>query len=447
MKNLLLSVSAFIAAAFSLQADIPAGYYDDCIGKCESALKSQLYILTKSHTAISYNSGTWKAFPYTDQAPDGTWIDIYTFEHVDASGHSSMNIEHTFPKSWWGGAENNAYKDIVHLMPVDQWANNDRSNYPYGEVDVEKAPNYRCPSPNYKLGKPVEGQGGGSNYVFEPADEYKGDLARTYFYMVTCYQDLTWSAGGLQTAQQGIYPTLQPWAQELLLKWHRQDPVSDRERERNEGVYTCQNNRNPFIDHPEMVEHIWGNLSSTPWNENETPGPGEDPDPQPNPAILTSPSPDVPYSFSCDEPGEYARQTVHILGSNFTSSLKATITGPDASMFALMLGNTALPAMTLTATDINSAEGIKIGLRYAPTASTGEALHSAFLTLSGSDLTDDMLVPLKGECRLSFVPEISTNLPSDASFFTIDGRALPAEPSAHGIYIMIHHNKAQKIFK
>lgn len=108
-----------------------------------------------------------------------------------------------------------------------------------------------------KIGYPVSGQGGGAQYVYEPADEYKGDFARTYFYMVTCYQNLTWNSTWM--LQQNDYPTLNSWAVNLLLQWHRDDPVSQKEVDRNEVVYGYQNNRNPFIDFPDLAEYIWGN--------------------------------------------------------------------------------------------------------------------------------------------------------------------------------------------
>ncbi len=92
--------------------------------------------------------------------------------------------------------------------------------------------------------------------VFEPADEYKGDFARTYFYVVTAYQNLSWKYTYM--VADGDYPSLQPWAIEMLLKWHRDDPVSEKELKRNEVVYSIQTNRNPFIDYPELAEYIWG---------------------------------------------------------------------------------------------------------------------------------------------------------------------------------------------
>ena len=439
------SISLFLSLALGsgvALADAPDGYYDACNGKSKSALKSQLYSIVKNHTALSYSKGTWEAFRHTDVDPAGEyWMDIYTHEQVPVTTTSGMNVEHTFPKSWWGGANNDAYKDIVHLMPVNQWANNDRSNHPFGEVDPAKVknPNYRCPSPNYTLGGPVAGQGGGAGYVFEPADEFKGDMARTYFYMVTCYQDLTWSADGLRTAAQGTYPTLQPWALEMLLRWHREDPVSDKERDRNDGVYERQRNRNPFIDHPEMVEHIWGNLMETPW------GDGTVTPPQPDVPVLTAPLNGDVTIFESTGPGQASTHIVPVLGSGFTHNLRAAISGRNASLFSMMIGSTPVQAITLSAQDVNSEAGVELMVRYLPEEATiAEAYDNAVLTISGADLKEDVTVELSGSCAQTSIRLPGVELDASARFFSLDGRVLPARPAAPGIYIVVCSGQTHK---
>lgn len=401
-------VSAAIMAAWSLTAlaGAPAGYYSSCEGKKQRALKSQLYSIIKNHKAIPYGSGsgsTWAAFRYTDvDESDNTWYDIYTTNRVRVNGSSGaasgMNIEHTFPKSWWGGGKNDAYKDICHLMPSNSNANSARGNDPYGEVAGESGS--VVPGGTYKRGTPVSGQGGGSSRVFEPSDEYKGDLARNYFYMVTCYQNLTWASTGLYTAAQGDYPTLQPWAINLLLKWHRQDPVSDKERKRNDGVYSQQNNRNPFIDHPELAEHIWGNLQDEAWHEGESPVDPVDPDPPTPPsgdAELTSPVNHEFYSAGDVPLGESRTITIPILGSNFTRSLVARIETLDTQCFDIMVGNNPYKALTITAVDINDPDGYYLTLRYTPDSFTpSNACHSTTLTLTGHDLSETLTVYIQG---------------------------------------------------
>ena len=103
---------------------------------------------------------------------------------------------------------------------------------------------------------------GRATNLFEPADEYKGDFARMYLYFVTCYQDYSWKSSALSMFAQNSYPTLNAYGQSLLLKWHRQDPVSQKEIDRNNAVYSFQGNRNPFIDYPNMVEYIWGDSTN-----------------------------------------------------------------------------------------------------------------------------------------------------------------------------------------
>lgn len=379
--------------SISTWAEIPVGYYDACIGKKQSALKSQLYTIIKNHDRISYgSSGTWGAFRYSDVRSDGTVWDIYTDDRVDmpSSGAASgMNIEHTFPKSWWGGTKNDAYCDIMHLMPVNSNVNSRRGNNPYAEVATEKWSNSRS-----KTGSPKSGQGGGASTVFEPDDEYKGDLARTYFYMVTCYQNLTWQGDGLKTAENGTYPTLQDWAIDMLLNWHRNDPVSQKEIDRNEVVYDQQGNRNPFIDYPDMVEYIWGTMQSAEWTGEGgvLPPPSEDP-------VLTSPLSEDFYNMGDVAYGEYAQIDIPVLGSNFTHTITATLQGDDANMFSLIFANTPMAALTLTAAQINSVTGHVLKVRYTPTSITPDnACHSATILLTSTDLVEPITVYLQGTC-------------------------------------------------
>lgn len=404
-------IAAFVFAASSgiVYADAPAGYYSSCEGKKQRALKSQLHSIIKSHTAIPYGTGngaTWSAFRDTDvDESDNTWYDIYTTNRVSVSGSTGaaagMNIEHTFPKSWWGGAKNDAYKDICHLMPSNSNANSARGNDPYGEVASESGS--VVPNGTYKRGTPKSGQGGGSSRVFEPCDEYKGDLARNYFYMVTCYQNLSWSAQGLFTAEQGDYPTLQPWAIELLLKWHREDPVSDKERKRNDGVYRHQRNRNPFIDHPELVEHIWGNRQDVAWQPGENPEdptdpPIDPPKPTDNP-VLTSPVDNDFYSAGNAELGQFTEITVPVLGANFSRSITATIATQDAGCFDIIVGSQKFKSLTITPTDINADTGYYLKIRYTPDSFTpSNSCHTTTLTLSSKDLDAPLTVYLQGTC-------------------------------------------------
>lgn len=405
MKYLSL-ISTFLLSAFcSAQAAPPADYYKSCEGKKQRALKSQLSSIIKNHTAIPYGTGsgsTWTAFRYTDvDESDNTWYDIYTTNRVKVSGNSGaasgMNIEHTFPKSWWGGSKNDAYKDICHLMPSNSNANSARGNDPYGEVGTSSGSVVE--NGTYKRGTPKSGQGGGSSRVFEPADEYKGDLARNYFYMVTCYQNLSWAAQGLYTAAQGDYPTLQPWAIDLLLKWHRQDPVSDKERKRNDGVYSQQHNRNPFIDYPELAEHIWGNLQDAAWYPGETPDP-TDPPVTPEYPVLTSPIHNDFYSCGEVDLGSSTDITVPVLGSGFTRSVTASLGAQDADCFDIVVGARTFKALTITQGDINTENGYYLKIRYTPKSFTpSNTCHTATLTLSGKDLDTPVMVYIQGTCN------------------------------------------------
>ena len=165
--------------------------------------------------------------------------------------------EHSLPQSWFKNSTVNGTKigpgtDLYHLYPVDSKVNGMRSNLPYGENNGESDH-----STNNYSKKGVCTFEGYDSLCFEPNDEWKGDFARTYFYMVTCYENVQplWASEMLNST---TYPSFSEWALRLLLKWSRQDPVDSIEIKRNEAVCVIQHNRNPFIDYPGLEEFIWG---------------------------------------------------------------------------------------------------------------------------------------------------------------------------------------------
>ena len=283
MKNklLFLGVAFFSMMSLSLFAEsMPEGYYSGANGKQDGALKDALKSAIRDHTAIPYGNGansTWGVFYYSDRDEEGYCMDMYcdTWYKFSSPGSSvtGCNIEHSFAKSWWGGAENDAYKDCYHLNPSNSGANSARSNYPLGVPEKELKSN----TGSLKVGKKHHPTMDVDFWVFEPKDEYKGDFARAYFYMATCYGH--WSNGtydpvcskyqgwrldnkdvGSKFAMQNDnYLEFQPWEQEVLIQWHRQDPVSIKEIRRQDAVSDFQHNRNPFIDYPYLAEYIWGN--------------------------------------------------------------------------------------------------------------------------------------------------------------------------------------------
>ena len=171
------------------------------------------------------------------------------------------NREHSMPNSWFGGKVMPMYTDLFHMYPTDKVVNNKRGNNPFGET---ANPSWKSANDFSKLGPcSVEGYSG---VVFEPNDEYKGDFARTYFYMVTCYEEklpnwYTSYAESQPTLDGNTYPGLSDWQLKMLMKWAKNDPVSEKETNRNNAVFGIQNNRNPFIDYPGLEEYIWGSLT------------------------------------------------------------------------------------------------------------------------------------------------------------------------------------------
>lgn len=258
------NVAVGIIESFSLLAnDIPPGYYDSAVGLYGDALRAALHQILTGHTQLSY-SGLWTAFYTTDDKPNGKVWDIYSdvpggtppYEYtfgVDQGGTGASegqgyNREHTWPTSWYGSTSVPMYTDLFVVYPVDAYVNTRRSNNPYGEVAT---PTWTSLNGS-KLGPNT--YPGYSGTVFEPIDEYKGDLARNYFYVTARYytEDAGWSSSPMTNGAD-----IEPWAVAMLLQWHEQDPVSAKEIERNSAVFALQGNRNPFIDHPEWAARLY----------------------------------------------------------------------------------------------------------------------------------------------------------------------------------------------
>lgn len=238
--------------------------------------------------------------------------------------------------------------DAFHVYPTDGKVNGQRSNYPYGECagGTTLPPNGNVVALG-RLGRSTFA--GYSGTVFEPDDEYKGDFARTYFYMAACYNDKIagWNSDMLAGNR---YPAYTTWAVNLLLKWHRQDPVSQKEIDRNDAVYAHQHNRNPFIDHPEMAEHIWGTDKETGWSSTGTAKPS-----------IASPTDGSAIDFGNCGIGVERTYTVTVKGQNLVSDVAVSVTGEGFSA----------SATTLSASAANSDAGAALVLKFtSPTVRT-----------------------------------------------------------------------------
>lgn len=246
----------------------PAGYYNGTEGLTGQQLRSKLHDIIKNHQVLSYSS-LWTAFYDTDAKDNGKVWDMYSdipggtppyqynFSSDQCGNYNSegdcYNREHSWPKSWFND-NSPMNSDLFHIYPTDGYVNGKRSNYPYGEVGSASWTSLN----GSKLGNNT--YPGNSEEVFEPIDAYKGDLARTYFYMCTRYytEDGGWQSNGMVSGAD-----LKAWAADMLIEWHHSDPVSSKEINRNNAAYSYQNNRNPFIDHPEFADKIWGDPNTS----------------------------------------------------------------------------------------------------------------------------------------------------------------------------------------
>ena len=284
MKNKVLSFVALLcvaqvslAAAVTPAAQIPT-YWASADGKAGAALWTAISAQTNvGFSTLGYN-GLWSAYQKTDLYPGTNKIwDMYgecdfTYSSDQCGNYSGVcdcyNREHSIPKSWFGGGTSGIGCDIFHLVPTDGQINSTRSNDEFGEVAGAKtyygngtgaAGTWSTDRPTIAstAGEVIQGSGN----VFEPKDQYKGDFARGYMGTI-----IKWQLANMTTANNfftGQYNASGNFgftkkAVVLMMKWHREDPVSQKEIDRNNGIQQTQGNRNPFIDYPYLAEYIWG---------------------------------------------------------------------------------------------------------------------------------------------------------------------------------------------
>lgn len=380
------AIGLFISAG--LFAGIPSGYYYLAKNKTKAELKTTLSEISAPLKVLNYGSGpgfTWEGFFSTDRNADSTIIDMYSplVRRFNGFGSvSGMHIEHSLPKSWWGAHENNAYKDLFHLYPADGATNSLKNNLPLGEV---------AGTPTFdntvtKIGK----NGFGNIYnesCFEPADEFKGDFARSYFYIATIYQSFAnlWNSPMMRN---NTYPVWTPWAKDLLLKWHRQDPVSAKELARIEAVYNIQGNRNPFIDYPELAEYIWGADSTKVF-----------PFPDETEAFLLHPRRGENVDFGVILQTGSRTQQLALKGVNITSDI------------VLSFKNN-VPGFSLTKTNYTLSEvisGTNAAITFTP--QTSGYLRDTLL-ISGGGLAQTIQIPLKAFASEEFLALEPTDVTS-----------------------------------
>ncbi|WP_313360781.1 endonuclease [Empedobacter sp.] len=284
MKKIILHLSIILVGS-NLLAQAPANYYNNATGS-SFTLKTQLYEIIKNHTDLTYG-GLWTLYNRTDSdngfldkydEKDNSIYDIYSeipkkidpynfiksSDQCGSSGYKNegdcYNREHIIPQSVFN-KNSPMVADAFHIWPTDGYVNNKRDNFPYGVVESATYTSLN----GSKLGSNKNSgySAGFSGTVFEPIDEFKGDIARAYFYFATRYQEngiQSWSYAMFNKTKDKVFTDT---FLKILMTWHLNDPVSDREKDINNLVYRYQKNRNPFIDHPEYAEKIWGSNLGT----------------------------------------------------------------------------------------------------------------------------------------------------------------------------------------
>ncbi|MFH6989995.1 endonuclease [Flavobacterium collinsii] len=373
----------FITATF---AQIPTGYYTTATGTGYT-LKTQLYNIIKGHTNNGY-AGLYVTYQTSDvdnfYENDGTVLDMYSENPsgTDPYNYSTgttqrcgnyvvegdcYNREHIIPQSVFN-EQSPMVADAHFITPTDGKVNGIRSNYPHGTVGTATYTSQN----GGKLGP--SSVSGYSGTVFEPINEFKGDIARMYFYFATRYENTVagYSYPMFEGSGDKVFTTA---FLNLLLAWNAQDPVSAREIVRNNAIYARQNNRNPYIDHPEYVNQIWG---GTPSSDTQAPT---------APTSLASTSKTATsITLSWTASTDNLAVTAYDIYAN--SALKTTISGTTATITGL----TAATAYSIyvkakdAAGNISaSSNTISVTTDSNGTGSTTDLLFSEYIEGSGNN--------------------------------------------------------------
>lgn len=323
---------AFCALYTSVSADPTGTYYSSIDGLKGDALKTRLKAVVNNHSYIDYgqlDDNYPSIYTITDRGTEYVY-DIFSKNYYTYA-NGGFNKEHVVPKSWWGGHTTlDCYHDIISVVPANAEANSKKNNFPPGTVKSAYYDNGRL-----RVGTPTNGLGTEFQSVFEPADEFKGDFARIYMYVATCYDDAPWAEDGTSSEfRTETWPTMSEWLYKLLLKWHNDDPVSDTERTMNDRVQRVQGNRNPFVDYPTLADYIWGD-----WRG---------------------------MTFSLDDQNLYVHSNIDYPGTLTGSSTERNICLSQTTFacHSVLVGSTVTKTFTVRLTDMNREVSI------APTTGT-----------------------------------------------------------------------------
>lgn len=458
MKTKLL-LTAFLISFYAF-SQIPTGYYATATGTGYT-LKTQLYNKIKGHSDKGY-AGLWTTYSTSDRDKqyenDNSIIDIYserpttTDPYVYTYGTSQCgtysvegncyNREHIIPQSVFNSASP-MVADAHFIPPTDGKVNGMRSNYPHGKVATASWTSLN----GSKLG--TSATTGYVGTVFEPIDEFKGDVARMYFYFATRYENTVagYSYEMFNGTSNQVFTTA---FRDVLLQWHNQDPVSAREIARNNAIYARQLNRNPYIDHPEYVGMIWG--GTTPVADTQAPT---------SPTSLTasnitSTSLQISWTASTDNIGVtaydvYMNGTLRTTVSTTTASITGLSAGTTYSFYAKAkdaAGNASANSTTINATttatslvtdlyfseyiegssnnkvlEITNATGASVALAtYSVKKQTnGAGAWSTGITLSGTLANTGKFVLVNSSIATGCYATASANISSAATEMTFNG--------------------------
>ena len=235
----------------------PIGFYNGTEGKTGDALKQALHDKINNHVDFSYNQAKY-LINYSDADPANPSNVILFYSQISrnaslyGTGAGFINREHVWAKSHGNFSGIRPMDgDALNLRPEDGLVNQNRSNLDFDNVQPNGTQDAVATSCWY------------SSSAYEPGPLTKGQVARILFYMATRYEGTDGEIDLELVPRLNNYPAAKFGNLTTLLAWNNQYPPSDMERQRNDRISRIQQNRNPFVDHPEFANYIWGGQTPT----------------------------------------------------------------------------------------------------------------------------------------------------------------------------------------
>lgn len=324
----------------------PIGFYNGTEGKKGTELKQLLHEKINNHVDFSYNQAKY-IMNYSDADPANPNNVILFYSQISrnsslyGTGAGFINREHVWAKSHGNFSGIRPMDgDALNLRPEDGLVNENRGNLDFDNVQPNGTQDATATSCWY------------NQSAYEPGPLTKGQVARILFYMATRYEGTDGEMDLELVSKLNNYPEAKFGNLTTLMEWNNQYPPSAMERQRNDRIFRIQQNRNPFVDHPEFANYIWGNVNPTGIEFGNFSMNPEFPTPEDTPAISVTiknanPLADVSLFWGNTYDSESHQVKMIQSGEKFQTNLSFSGYNPGDMIFLKIIAKSSVNEITI----------------------------------------------------------------------------------------------------